>query len=374
LTLAAWLESWLRSRARLREATLRSYSELCRNHLIPYLGRVPLRELTNHDIQTMLEAIRRHSAASSRPVSDSTIVRIYATLRAALNAALRAGLLEYNPARLVELPRIRRPHAVVWTEDRVAQWLLDGQRPPVAVWTATQTAQFLHAIRGHRLYAAYHLIALRGLRRGEAAGLRWCDLDLERRTMFICWQVQRIGGQIVQSPTKTPSSRRTVALDRTTVTALLRHRAAQQAEAAASGAQPSGYVFTNIRGGPFNPDYLTRLFADLIRTTGLPPVRLHDLRHGAASLALQAGADLKVVQDQLGHSSIVLTADTYVSVLPEVAHQAAENTAAIILQAGRLIPGTNRPRRPDPAFRGRSRPGSAVGSRAWRKARGKTQT
>jgi len=76
-------------------------------------------------------------------------------------------------------------------------------------------------------------------------------------------------------------------------------------------------------------------------------VRLHDLRHGAASLALQAGADLKVVQDQLGHSSIVITADTYVSVLPDVARQAAENTATLILQAGRLVPGTNRPRRPE---------------------------
>lgn len=101
------------------------------------------------------------------------------------------------------------------------------------------------------------------------------------------------------------------------------------------------------QGGPLNPDFLTRLLYDLIRASGLPPVRLHDLRHGAASLALQAGVDLKVVQDQLGHSSIVITADTYVSVLPEVARQAAENTATLILQAGRLVPGTNRPRRPE---------------------------
>jgi integrase len=236
-----------------------------------------------------LEAVRRFSEASNRPVTEGTVARIHATLRAALNAALREGLIDHNPARLAQLPRGRRPQAVVWTEERVAQWQLDGQRPPVAVWTAAQTAQFLTAIRDHRLYAAYHLIALRGLRRGETAGLRWCDVDLDGKTLTISQQIQRVGGHITQCPTKTNSSRRTIALDRTTVAVLRRHKTAQQAEARARGIVPSGYVFTNQQGGPLNPDFLTRLLYDLIRTSGLPPVRLHDLRHGAASLTLQAG-------------------------------------------------------------------------------------
>jgi integrase len=360
LTVGAWLETWLDSRVRLRPATLRSYTGITRAHLLPYLGGVPLRELSTREIQSMLTAIRRHSAACGRAVSGGTVARIHATLRTALSAAMREGLIDHNPARLVELPRSRRPRAVVWTEDRVAEWRATGERPVVAVWTAAQTARFLHAIREHRLYAAYHLIALRGLRRGEAAGLRWCDVDLEGRTVMITWQIQRVGGRIMQCPTKTDSSRRVIALDRTTTTVLHRHRAAQQADAARLGIEPSGYVFINERGGPFNPDYFTRLLADLIRAADLPPVRLHDLRHGAASLALQAGADLKVVQDQLGHSSIVITADTYVSVLPEVARKAAEDTAALILDAGRLVPGTKRPRRAD---RKRSR------SRATRRSR-----
>jgi hypothetical protein len=97
----------------------------------------------------------------------------------------------------------------------------------------------------------------------------------------------------------------------------------QRAELAARGTDDGGYVFTNVGGRPISPDRLSINFGKLITATGLPPVRLHDLRHGAASLALQAGADLKVVQDQLGHSSIVLTADTYVTVLPEVARKNA---------------------------------------------------
>jgi integrase len=78
---------------------------------------------------------------------------------------------------------------------------------------------------------------------------------------------------------------------------------------------------------------MTRLFRKLVAASGLPPVTLHGLRHGAATLALAAGTDLKVVQDQLGHSTVVLTADTYTSVLPETARAAAEHAAALLFPA-----------------------------------------
>jgi integrase len=160
----------------------------------------------------------------------------------------------------------------------------------------------------------------------------------------------------LRSPPKTPYSARVVALDHTTVAALREHRRRQRAEAAACGPgyQASGYVFTNRRGGPMAPDRLTRIFRALSQEAGLPPVRLHDLRHGAATLALAAGVDLRTVQEMLGHSSIVLTADTYISVLPEVARTAAEKVAALILRAGCLVPGTRHPRRRQPG-RGKRR-------------------
>nr|WP_228561086.1 tyrosine-type recombinase/integrase [Catenulispora pinisilvae] len=342
-----WLNTWLDTRITVRPSTLRSYQAICANHLIPYLGAVPLAALSPRQVEAMLAGVRRHSAVWGRPVTDATVQRIHATLRTALNAAMREQLIDVNPAKAVRLPRIRRPLAVVWTPDRIAVWQATGERPAVAVWTAGQTAAFLAGIREHRLYAVLHLIALRGLRRGEAAGLRWCDLDLDSATMFVSHQVQNIGGRVVQCPTKTPSSRRVVALDRTTVAVLRRHRVQQQIEHEQLGVAPSGFVFTTTTGAPLTPDRLTRVFLKLLDVSGLPPVRLHDLRHGAASLALQAGADLKVVQDQLGHSSIVTTADTYVSVLPEVARKAAEDTAALVLKAGRLVPGTRRIRRAD---------------------------
>ena len=131
-----------------------------------------------------------------------------------------------------------------------------------------------------------------------------------------------------------------IALDKTTVAALREHGLRQQAERAAAGTRwtETGYVFTTPAGKPVAPDRMTRLFAKLVAASGLPPVTLHGLRHGAATLALAAGTDLKVVQDQLGHSTVVLTADTYTSVLPETA-AAAENTAALLFPADRR-PGT----------------------------------
>jgi len=136
-----------------------------------------------------------------------------------------------------------------------------------------------------------------------------------------------------------------IALDRTTVAALRAHRARQLAERAAAGQDylDSGYVFTRLNGDPMAPDWLSRYFRQLNDASALPPIRLHDLRHGA-SLALAVGVDLKVVQDMLGHSSIVLTADTYTSVLPDVARRVAEDIASliiiiiIIIAAGRLGP------------------------------------
>jgi len=114
-----------------------------------------------------------------------------------------------------------------------------------------------------------------------------------------------------------------------------RRRQRQECDAAAGKWRDTGYVFTNRRGAPLHPGFLTHRIAALIAAAGLPPVRLHDLRHGAATLAHLAGTDLKTIQDQLGHSSIVLTADTYTSVLPAAQYKAAEATARLVLDAAR---------------------------------------
>ncbi|TCO45867.1 tyrosine-type recombinase/integrase [Actinocrispum wychmicini] len=332
MTVGQWLDLWLETRQALAASTRRLYAQHVRDYLKPYLGGVPLRDLTVGKAQAMFTSLMRVSTARGRPLSAATLQRIRGVLRAALNGAIRRGLIERNPARWVELPSGRRPKAVVWTEPRVAQWQATGERPPVAVWTVAQTAAFLENIRGHGLYPLYLLVTLLGLRRGEVAGLRWCDIDLEARVLMVSHQIQDHNGKTVICPPKTRSSVRAIALDHGLVTVLRRMRDAQQRRRLAEE-PPTGFLFVNKRGDPLSPGYFTHSFRRLAAQAGLPPIRLHDLRHGAASLSLAAGNALKTVQNMLGHDSIVLTADTYTSVLPCLDHKAAEATADLVLRA-----------------------------------------
>ena len=334
-TVGRWLTWWLSTRRSLRPTTLRSYADHVQRHLIPYLGGIRLADLTGRDVAEMFAALSQAPARHGRPLTPASLHRIRATLRAALNAAIREGLLRDNPARRVELRTPRRPPAQVWTTARVQAWRDRGERSTVAVWTEHQLADFLRFVGTDRLYGMWWLIALRGLRRGEAAGLRWVDVDLEERTLTINQQRLAYGRAVTIGPPKTVASRRTTALDRVTVTVLRAHRRRQEKERALAGQvySDTGYVFTTTDGQPLHPDYLTRRFRRLVDASGLPPVRLHDLRHGAASLPHSAGADLKTIQEQLGHTSIVLTADTYTSVLTDLHHRTADATARLVLAA-----------------------------------------
>ncbi|MET9252081.1 site-specific integrase [Nonomuraea sp. NPDC003709] len=216
----------------------------------------------------------------------------------------------------------------------MAAWRRTGERPAVAVWTVEQLAEFLAFVRDDRLFALWWLIALRGLRRAEVAGLRWIDLDTDRRELTIARQLVHTDHGLSPCPPKSASSQRGIALDLDTLRLLHRHERAQRGEEG-NDWSPTDPMFTRENGGAVDPDYLTHRFHKLALASGLPPVRLHDLRHGAATLSLAAGADLRVVQGMLGHASIVLTADTYTSVPPQLYHDSARATAQLVLQAAR---------------------------------------
>ena len=177
-------------------------------------------------------------------------------------------------------------------------------------------------------------IALRGLRRGEAVGLSWTDLDLEGGWLLVREQVVQLGWRTLRTTPKA-GSERVLALDAGTASVLAEHRQRQVAELRYLGLDPdaTAEVFTRADGQLVHPDYVTRHFGRLVKQAGLPPIRVHDLRHGAATLALASGVEMKVVQDMLGHSSITITSDTYTSVLPQVARSAAEATAGMVPRA-----------------------------------------
>lgn len=345
VTVADWLEVWLGTRCRGADLTLRNYRLHIRRYLAPLLRLTLLCELDPVMVKDVLVRLLRDGVDGS-PVSLASAHAVYKTLRTALNAAVAEGYVAVNPAQCVRLPAYRRPRAVVWTDELIARWEATGERPAVSVWTAPQVGLFLSANAEHWLYAAFQLIALRGLRCGEVAGLRWMDLDLDAGLMHITYHCQRggPGGRRTLQDPKTAASFAWVALDAWTVQVLREHWVRQRQMLAEHGATDSGFVFQMCDGTPLDPAHLTRTFQRLTQQCGLPPIRLHDLRHTAASLALQAGVSLKVVQETLRHSSIVLTIDTYVSVLPDCAREGADGTAALVLKHGCLVPGTRRVR------------------------------
>ena len=136
LSTEEWLSRWLASRRSLRASTARGYAAHVRGYLVPYLGGIPLAALTPGNVQAMFTAVIRDEIVLGRPVSAATLHRINATLRAALNGAVRAGLITVNPGRWAELPKAARPRPQVWTPALTERWQQDGWRPVLGVWTA----------------------------------------------------------------------------------------------------------------------------------------------------------------------------------------------------------------------------------------------
>jgi integrase len=181
-----------------------------------------------HELVRLLRAREGHP--SPRSLSDARIRRVHATQISALNSAVKRKGIPYNPAAHVELASDRSPRAVVWTADRVAAWQRTGVRPKVAVWTAQQAGAFLDVAMGDRLHPIYHLIAYRGLRRGEAVGLRWEDIDLDVGLLRITQQIVQLGWRTELGEPKTDSSVRMVTLDAASVAMLGTWRATQARE------------------------------------------------------------------------------------------------------------------------------------------------
>jgi integrase len=198
-----------------------------------------------------------------------------------------------------------------------------SQRHEFTTLTAEQARSSLKAAQGDRLEALYVLAITTGLRQGELLGLRWQDVDLERRRLQLVRQL------------KTRQSRRAVLLPELAVTALVDHRARQAAEREQQGGgwEEHGLVFPNLAGRPLNPNNLRqRSFFPLLARAGLPRIRFHDLRHGCATLLLGEGVHPKVVSDLLGHSQIGITLDLY-------SHVSATMQAVAAEAMGRLLGG-----------------------------------
>jgi integrase len=202
------------------------------------------------------------------------------------------------------------------------------------VWSPEQLRVFLDCVRENWLYAAWLLFATTGLRRGEVAGLRWPDVDLDAGRVSPRRPRVVVNYQVHVSEPKAAKGRRSLALDPATVAALRQHHARQAEERLAVGRRwhDPAWCSPGPDGRPIHPQRFSTWFDQLAQAAGLPRIRLRDVRHSYASAALAAGIPAKVVSERLGHATIAITVDTYSHVLPGLDAEAAGTVA-------RLIPG-----------------------------------
>jgi len=249
-----------------------------------------------------------------------------------------------NPVEGVHIPIYRPPKPLLWSRAREAAWRETGARPgPVMVWRPDQAGAFLDAVAESRLFPLWHLMMFRALRRGEVCGLPRAEIDLDAGTVSVAAQLVAASYEVWEDTPKSDASTRVFSLDPEGVD-LLRGWCARQDEDRRAweeigGTWPeNGLLFRWEDGTAVHPEYVSQLFTRTVARLGLPPVRLHDLRHLAASLAHAAGVSMKGIQVLLGHESYELTATTYTTLFEEFDMAAAKAMVAIVPRAGIVVP------------------------------------
>jgi integrase len=317
VTLGSYLtDRWLPTkRAQLRLSTFDSYRRNIKLHVIPRIGQIPLQRLAPEDLDSMYAALAEDRPNGRRGLAPKTIHSIHQMLHKALADAERKGSVVRNVAALADPPK-----------------LSSAKKRAMRVWDAEQLRQFLEGIEQHRLHPAYYLAANTGMRRGEVLGLLWTDVDLDARRLSVNQALVSVAYAVQIADVKTGSGRRTIDLDPRTIHVLRSWRKRQLEERLALGGtyEDHGLVFTRTEGPWIHPDLFSKTFDRMVASSGLPVIRLHDLRHGHASLLLKSGVPVKVVSERLGHATPAFTMTVYQHVLPGMQAEAATTFANLV--------------------------------------------
>jgi len=288
-TVSAYLTEWLEgARPNLRHGTARRYDQLLRVHALPYIGAVPLARLTPARLQALFA--NRINAG----FAPATVRQLRAVMHKAFRQAVEWGALIRNPLDVVSAPKVERRELSYLTPEQVRTLIDAAQNERLgALWIAGVTA---------------------GPRLGELLALRWKDISLDKGTLHVCGTLQlTTGGGFAIEPPKTARSRRTIPLTAVAIEALRRHKIRQAEERLAfpgEWAHPE-QVFTGPDGAYIDGRSLRYVFEPFLTRAGLQRIRIHDLRHSAATFMLAQGIHPRIVSDILGHSTTALTMDVY---------------------------------------------------------------
>jgi len=302
----------------VKTGTFESYARTIRLHVAGRpLGRRPLQQLSGSDMNALYaQLLVGH--ADRGPLSPRSVRYVAAIMHRACRDAVRWQAIVRNPVEASDPPRS------------------PGKRE-MSVWPAADVAAFLAGTAQDRFSGAWHLLASTGMRRGEVLGLRWSDVDLDSMYLDVIRTLVT-----VEAPSGTPAyawgtpktakGQRRIALDDATVAALRVHRARQLQERLALGVgyTDQGLVVCQVDGRLVNPKTMSWYFEREVKRLGLPRIRLHDVRHSHATMALRAGIHPRVVQERLGHANVSITLDTYSHVDMAMQADAAARIAALV--------------------------------------------
>lgn len=295
-TIAVFMRHWLAAccEPKLAVNTVNGYRVNIEKHIIPYIGSFSLNKLTPAHIQKL------YSDLLASGLSGTSVRYVHNNLHRALKYAMKQELISRNPADYVDAPRIDRPEPHTLTPD--------------------EAKRLIGASLGRDIYMPVLLGLTLGLRRGEALGLQWCDIDMVAKTLTIVHSASFYKGGFTLSTTKTRNSRRTLMFPDALREAFEAEQAKQAGEAARFGAgyNPYHLVCCQSDGTPITSGILQHHFHEVLCSCGLPPIRFHDLRHTNATLMLRHNVPAKIVSSMLGHSSIGITMDTYSHVMTDM--------------------------------------------------------
>ncbi len=301
VTLNEYFDKWLESAARPRVSrrTADGYAGLLSRYIRGPLGSRRLDRLQALDIQKV------YGEMQAEGLSARVVRHTHSALHNALKQAVKWGLLVRNPSDLVELPKVPHKERRVLALDEAVRFLKFADNMP----------------RG----LIFELALITGMRPEEYLALQWSDIDFDHGTATIQRALVRHKKEWNFEKPKTPRSRRNVPLPSLLLHKLTEHRRKQNEERLKAGPQwhTHGLVFCSGTGTPLSIPSLTyRYFRPILKEADLPQIRLYDLRHSCATLLLMAEENPKVVSERLGHSTIVLTLDTYSHVLPTMQQRA----------------------------------------------------
>ena len=295
----AWIDTWIEKHKspKLAPATLTSYRNNARIHIKPYVGEIPLRELSTYHIQRMLDGIGG---------SLSTFIKNYNIIHGALEKAVELGMIPRNPCKGVAFPK-------------------DDKRK-MRVLTKEEQKRFIMALDGEYYRAMFLTYLYTGMRIGEGIPLQWKDIDLEKRTLRVNKKAivahdynKHEAVQVVQDFCKTKSSKRTIAITAGLVAVLREHKETMMKLAEDMGEEWSeeSLVFRNSRGNMVYSRNLQEVLYRIYDKAEIEGATMHTLRHSYATRCFEAGVDIKAISEQLGHANVKTTYNIYVHLLED---------------------------------------------------------